>query len=192
MNVGTICSNPLPSPPKLHDNLPSLVTASDSRRWFALYVVRNHEKRVERDLRQKGIEPFLPLFSVTKRWKNKMTMRVETPLFPAYVFAKLAPGEHVRALETGGVVSIIGNKREYLSLPDEEMETLRSGLHLRVVDPFPYLKVGNRARIKSGPLAGLEGVVIRKDDRLRVVLTIDAIMRSFAVQIDADELEPCK
>lgn len=161
------------------------------RKWFALYVVRNHEKRVQRELSTKEFETFLPLFGVTKRWKNKMTVRVELALFPGYVFAKMGTGEHVRALETASVVSIVGNRREFLALPDEQIEALRDGLHLRQVDPYPYLKVGNRARIRSGPLAGLEGVVVRKDDRLRVVLTIDAIMRSFAVQVDADELESC-
>jgi len=158
--------------------------------WFALYIIRKHEKRVEQQLRAKGVEVFLPLFTVEKRWKNQTTATVSEPLFPGYVFARIMRTERVRVLEVPSVVSIVGNGREYLPLPDDEIEALRRGLHLRRVDPCPYLKVGNRARIRCGPLVGLEGVVLRKDSRLRIVLSVDLIMRSIAVHVDADELEP--
>jgi transcription antitermination factor NusG len=160
------------------------------RHWFALYTAPNHEKSVQQQLRMKGIETFLPLYTVTKRWKNRTAARVQLPLFPSYVFAKIARAEAVRVLEVPTVHWIVGNGREALALPDVEIETLRSGLHLRKVDPYPYLTTGVRARIRSGPLAGLEGSVIRKDSRFRVVLSIDLIMKSIAVQVDATELEP--
>src|SRR5262249_25638061 len=139
----------------------------------------------------KGIEVFLPLYKTTKRWKNRITAKIDLPLFPGYVFVRIALSQRIRVLEAPAVVSIVGNSREPLPLPDSEIEALRTGLRLRQVDPYPYLKAGNRARIRSGALAGLEGVVVRKDDRLHVVVTIDAIMRSFAVHVHADELEPC-
>jgi transcription antitermination factor NusG len=162
-----------------------------NRLWYALYTASNQEKRVEQHLRMKGVEVFLPLYTIAKRWKNRMTMKVELPLFAGYAFVKIALAERVRVLEVPGVVSLVGNGREPLPLPDAEIDTLRTGLRLRQVDPYPYLKVGNRARIRAGALAGLEGIVIRKDDRLQMVVSIDAIMRSFAVRVHADELEPC-
>src|SRR5215467_1480558 len=161
------------------------------RRWYALYIASNQEKRVEQHLRMKGVEVFLPLYTITKRWKNRMTMKLDLPLFAGYVFVRIALTERVRVLEAPAVVSLVGNGRAPLPLPDAEIDMLKTGLRLRQVDPFPYLKVGNRARVRSGALAGLEGIVVRKDDRLQVVVSIDAIMRSFAVHVHADELEPC-
>jgi len=161
------------------------------RNWYALYTASNQEKRVEQHLRMKGVEVFLPLYTITKRWKNRMTMKLDLPLFAGYVFVRIALTERVRVLEVPAVVSLVGNGRAPLPLADAEIDMLKTGLRLRQVDPYPYLKVGNRARVRSGALAGLEGIVVRKDDRLQVVVSIDAIMRSFAVHVHADELEPC-
>jgi transcription antitermination factor NusG len=177
-------------PAVVHDQ-PLLGPADELRHWFAVYIIRNHEKRVAEKLHAKGVEAFLPLFTELKRWKNQTTAKVQSPLFPGYVFARFAGAERIRVLEIPSVVMIIGNGRELLPLPDSEIETLRKGLHLRQVDPYPYLKVGNRARIRSGPLLGLEGIVVRKDDRLRIVLSLDLIKRSVAVHVNADELESC-
>jgi transcription antitermination factor NusG len=162
-----------------------------ARHWYALYVASNQEKRAEQYLQMKGVEVFLPLCTVTKRWKNRTTVKLQLPLFTGYVFAKIALTERLRVLEVPNVVNIVGNGKEPLPLPDEEIETLRGGLHLRRVDPCPYLKVGQRSRIRSGPLAGMEGIVVRKDNRLRIVLSLDLITRSIAVHVDADELEAC-
>jgi transcription antitermination factor NusG len=160
-----------------------------TRQWFALYTVPNNEKRVREHLQLKGIEAYLPLYSVTKRWKNRVNAEVLLPLFASYVFVKIAHTERVRVLEVPRVLSIVGNGREPLPLPESEIEMLRTGLHQRQFDPYPYLKVGNRVRIRSGALAGVEGIVVRKDGHLRVVLSIDLIMRSVAVHVNADELE---
>jgi transcription antitermination factor NusG len=161
------------------------------RNWYALYVVANHEKRVEQHLRMKDIKVFLPLASVEKRWKNRVTAKLEIPLFTGYVFACMAHAERIRALQVPRVVSIVGTGGKPTPLPESEIEVLRDGLHLRRVDPCPYLNVGKRARIRSGPLTGLEGVVVRRDSHLRIVLSVDLIMRSISVQVDADELELC-
>ena len=176
----------IPMPPP-HE----VLSTSPSRLWYALYVFSNHEKRVEQHLQTREVEVFLPLCTVVKRWKNRTTAKVHIPLFAGYAFVRISPFERVRVLEAPGVLSMVGVAGKPTPLPDHEIEILKIGLHLRRVDPHPYLKVGNRARIRSGPLAGLEGVVVRKDDRLRIVLSLDLIMRSVAVQIEADELEPC-
>ena len=179
------------TPIRMDGNTASPFPMEQVRNWYALYIASNQEKRTEQYLQIKGLEVFLPLYSVTRRWKNRTTVTLELPLFTGYVFAKIALTERVRVLEIPTVVSIVGIGAKPLPLPDAEIDALRKGLHLRQVDPYPYLKVGNRARIRSGPLAGMEGVVVRKDDRLRIVLSLDLIMRSIAVHVEADELEPC-
>jgi len=161
------------------------------RKWYALYTLSNHEKRVEEHLQMKDVEVFLPVTTVLRRWKNRTTAKLKIPLFPGYVFTHISPSERIRVLEAPSVLWIVGTGKEALPLPDHEIEILRTSLHLRQVDPYPYLRVGERTRIRSGPLAGLEGVVVRKDDRLRVVLSIDLIRQSIAVHVEADELEPC-
>jgi len=165
--------------------------SSEMRSWFAVYTASNHEKRVTQHLRAKEIETFLPLYSVTKRWRNRTTVKVELPLFSGYVFARIAPTESIKVLETPMVYSIVGNRRELSPLPDAEIEGLRAGLQGRQAHPFPYVKVGNRVRIRSGALAGMEGIVVRTYGSLSVVLSVDTIQKSIAVHVEADELEWC-
>ena len=162
------------------------------RHWFAVYTTPNHEKSVQTHLRVRGVETFLPLYTVTRRWRNRTNVKLELPLFTDYVFVRIARMESSRVLAVPGVRFIVGDGRKALPLPDEEIEALRSGLHLRHVDPYPYAKVGSRARIRSGPLAGLEGIVVRKDNQFRIVLNIELIKRSVAVHVTADELERCE
>lgn len=163
-----------------------------TRKWYAVYSLSNHEKRVELRLQSKAIQVFLPLCKVVKRWKNRTTATLEQPLFPGYAFVHVLAKERAQVLDTPGVLSLVGVGGRPTPLPDAEIEALRNGLNLRPFEPHPYLKVGNRARIRSGPLAGLEGVVVRKDDRLRIVLSVDMIMRSVATHVEAHELEACE
>ena len=174
------------------DTTPTDVQVSNGMRtWFAIHTASNHEKRVVQHLRVREIETFLPLYGVTKRWKNRTTVKIEMPLFSGYVFARIAPSERIRVLEVPMVCSIVGNKREPIPLPDAEIERLRVGLQGRQAHPFPYVKVGNRVRIRSGPLTGLEGIVVRTYGGLSVVLSVDLIQKSIVVHVEADELESC-
>jgi transcription antitermination factor NusG len=161
------------------------------RSWFAVYTASNHEKRVAQHLQVKEIETFLPLYSVTKRWKNRTTVKVELPLFSGYVFARITPTESARVLQVPMVYSIVGNRREPAPLPDAEIEKLRAGLQGRQAHPFPYVKAGNRVRVRSGAMAGLEGIVVRTYGSLSVVLSVEMIQKSIAVHVEADELESC-
>jgi transcription antitermination factor NusG len=164
---------------------------NETTSWFAVYTASNHEKRVAQHLSGKQIETFLPLYSVTKRWKNRTTAKVELPLFPGYVFARICPTERGRVLEVPMVYSIVGSRREPAALPDAEIDRLRAVLQDRQAYPFPYLKAGNRVRIRSGAFAGLEGIVVRTYGSLSVVLSVDMIQKSVAVHVEADELESC-
>jgi transcription antitermination factor NusG len=160
-----------------------------SKHWFVLFTASNNEKKVEKHLRMKEIETFLPLYTVTKRWKNRTTAKVELPLFAGYVFARFARTESSRVLDVPMVYSIVGNRLGALSVPDAEIEALRGGLIPGHVEPHPYVKIGQLARIRTGALAGWEGVVTRLDGGLRVVLTVDSIMQSIAVRVTADDLD---
>ncbi len=176
------------SGPKL---MPAPLPEGESRSWYAVYTVSNHEKQVEKYFRLQGLESFLPLYHLNRRWKNRTTVALEIPLFASYVFVRIAGNERTRVLELPSVLSLVGNGRNPVPLPDRDIEALRIGLHLRKIEPFPYLKTGRRVRIRSGALAGLEGVVLRKDNHLRVVLSLDLIQRSIAVHVEACELEAC-
>lgn len=156
--------------------------------WFAVYTTPRHEKRIASHFSDRQIEYYLPLYRSTRRWKNRTVADLELPLFPSYIFVRIGRCERVRVLEVPGVLSIVGG-REPAPLPEFEIESLRAGLHLRQSEPHPYLVIGERARIRVGPLAGMEGVLIRKKNNFRVVLTLDMIMQSVAVEVDACDLE---
>jgi transcription antitermination factor NusG len=166
-----------------------LASAMESPKWFAVYTTPRHEKAVARHFESRVIESFLPLYREMHRWKNGCRVNVEQPLFPGYIFARIGRSNSTQVLSVPGVLLIVGSGREPQALPDFEIEALRSGLHLRRSEPHPYLVVGEKARIKSGSLAGMVGVLARKKNNLRVVLTLELIMRSVAVEVDADELE---
>lgn len=159
--------------------------------WFAVYTASNHEKRVVQHLQAKTIETFLPVYSVTKRWKNRTTVKLELPLFAGYVFARIDPAERIRVIEVPMVYSIVGTRGEPTRVPDIDIARLRIALQGRQAHPFPYIKVGNRVRVRSGPLVGLEGIIVRTHGGLNVVLSVDMIQKSIAVHVEADELEPC-
>ena len=158
-------------------------------RWYAVYTSPRHEKRVSRQFAERRIENFLPLYRTVRQYDHSR-VPLELPLFPNYLFVHIAKPERGAVLGVPGVLSIVGSGRETWPLPDAEIEVLRSRLHLCKVEPHPYLIVGQRVRIVAGPLAGLEGVLVRRKNSMRVVLSVQQIMQSFAVEVDADELQP--
>ena len=166
-----------------------VASVMESPKWFAVYTTPRHEKAVARHFEFREIESFLPLYREMHRWRNGSRVNVEQPLFPGYIFARIGRRNSTQVLSVPGVLLIVGSGRQPQALPDFEIEALRSGLHLRKFEPHPYLVVGEKARIKSGSLAGMVGVLARKKNNLRVVLTLELIMRSVAVEVDADELE---
>ena len=158
--------------------------------WFALYTTPRNEKHVSEMLTQREIESFLPLYRTTRQWKKSRPVVLELPLFPTYVFVRIARQARGAVLGTPGVLSIVGSPREPWPVPDPDIEAIRLGLQMRKIEPHPYLTVGERVRIKSGVMAGVEGVLVRKKNDFRVVLTLGTIMRSIAVEVEADDIEP--
>jgi transcription antitermination factor NusG len=158
--------------------------------WYAVQTCANHEKRVREQLDLRVVETYLPAYESVRRWKDRR-VRLELPLFPGYLFVRLALRDRLPVLQTPSVVRIVEFGGQAAALPDQEIETLRRGLACKMgIEPYPYLKVGRRVLVKAGPLQGLEGILVRKKNRSRFVISIDLIMRSVAVEIDVAEIEP--
>jgi transcription antitermination factor NusG len=170
--------------------LSAALTPSVAPQWFAAYTSAHHEKAVAERLAQRTIESFLPLYRTMRLWKNGCKVTLELPLFPGYIFVRIPTKERVRVLEIPGVLSLVGAMGNPVPLPEADIEALRAAIHGINCEPHPYLVVGERARIKSGPLACLEGILLRKKNLLRVVLSLDLITQSMAVEVDADNVEP--
>ncbi len=165
--------------------------STSQREWFAVYTHSCQEKRVSKHLSTRELEHFLPLSRRLRRWKNGCTVLIEQPLFPSYLFIKIERSERVRVLELPGVHSIVGTGRDPIPLPTAEIEILRRSIDLLNAEPCPFLNVGEKAIVKNGPLQGMTGIVVRKKSGLRLVLSLDLIMKSVSVEIDALDLEAC-
>ena len=158
--------------------------------WYALQTYPRHEKHVCADLELRAVESFLPLYETVHRWKNGCKVRVELPLFPGYLFVRINLRERYKVLRLPGAVSIVGSASGPWPLPEAEIESLRASLQTRRFEPHPYLAVGQKVRIKSGPLANMTGFLVRQSGGLRVVLSVEMIRQSAAVEVDVDDMEP--
>jgi transcription antitermination factor NusG len=162
---------------------------SGEQRWYAAYTCAKHEKRVAAELQARDIENFLPLYSSMRRWKDRR-MQLEFPLFPGYVFVRLALRDRLRVLQIPSVVRLLSFGGLPVALPDEEVEILRACVagQLRA-EPYPFLTVGHRVRVIRGPLADAQGILIRKKGSYRVILSVELICRSVAVEMDSSDIE---
>ena len=157
--------------------------------WYAVYTWSRHEKYVRRCLEQRSIECFLPLYRAIRRWKDRRK-DVELALFPGYVFVRIFLRQRLCVLELPGVVRLVSFNGLPVPLPDQEIEALRDGLQQQIyAEPYPYLQAGQKVRIVRGPIAGMEGILLRKKEKCRVVISVDVIMQSIAVEVDADDVE---
>jgi transcription antitermination factor NusG len=169
---------------------PAYEDATRARRWFAVFTIPQHEKSVAKHLDVREIESFLPTYETVRTWKNRQRVKVVLPLFPTYLFVRIDPQQRVKVLQSPGVLQIVGNGRESISLPSSEIDFLRSGFCRHSVEPFRELVVGARVRIKSGIMQGVEGTLVRKSDTMRFVLTLKLINQHASVQVEAEDLEP--
>lgn len=166
----------------------NLANASSEPLWYAVTVKPRHEKTVAQHLRLRSIEEFLPLYQARHRWSDRSQL-VDLPLFTGYVFCRFGKAERLRVLNTPSITSIVGFAGNDAPVPESEIAAVRdllvSGLP---VEPWPYLRIGERVRIESGAMAGVEGILIREKSRLRVVVSVDLLQRSVAAEIDRDML----
>jgi len=168
----------------------ALAASSPEVRWYAAYTCANREKRVAAELGAREVEHFLPLYGSMRRWKDRR-VHLELPLFPGYLFVRLALCHRLRVVQIPGVVCLVGIAGLPTALPDTEMEILRTGLSKGMIAaPHPFLTVGRRVRITGGSFAGLEGILKRNRNSLRVVVSLDLIQRSVAVDVDIADVAP--
>jgi transcription antitermination factor NusG len=167
-----------------------LAEHSDVQSWYATYTNPRHEKLVAQQMEARHIESFLPLYRSVRRWKDRRK-QLELPLFPGYVFVRISLRERLRVLNLPGVIHIVTFNGKPAVLPESDIESLREGLSKNaVVQPHPYLKVGRRVRVMAGPMYGIEGILVRRKEKFRVVINIDLLMRSVAVEVDESDVRP--
>jgi transcription antitermination factor NusG len=159
------------------------------RRWFAVFTVPQNEKSVVRHLGMREIESFLPAYETVRVWKNRQRVKTILPLFPTYLFVHINVRERVRVLESPGVLQIVGNGRESVPVADADIETLRASVTARLAEPYSDLVIGERVRVKSGILQGVEGTLVRRSGGDRFVLSFESINQHAAIQVSADDLE---
>ena len=167
----------------------SLAQGPGDLNWYALYTCPRHEKCVAQQIEQRSISCFLPLYRSVRRWKDRRK-ELELALFPGYVFVRLALKDRLRVLQLPSAVRLVSFNGKPAVLPETEIEQLRERLARGAVEPHPYLRVGRRVRVCGGPMQGLEGIIVRRKDRCRVVFSLDLIMRSVAVEVDESDVEP--
>jgi transcription antitermination factor NusG len=163
--------------------------AKQEGNWYALYTCARHEKRVANQIERRNFSCFLPLYRSVWRWKDRRK-ELELALFPSYVFVRMELEKRLQVLQLPGVVRLVSFNGQPVALPADEIEALQERLSGDVkVEPHPYLRAGRRVRVRSGAMQGLEGIVVRRKDRCRVIFSIDLIQRSVAVEVDEADLE---
>jgi|SRR5581483_648626 len=161
-----------------------------TKNWFAVFTTPRHEKRIEEHFRIRDIESFLPLYETQRQWKDRSKRTLFFPLFPNYIFVRIGRGDRVSVLEVPGVVAIVGGMRESLPVSDTYIHFLREGLRHGKIEPHPYLATGTKIRIRSGVMAGMEGFLVYKKNKSRVVLTLEMITKSVMAEVALDDIEP--
>jgi transcription antitermination factor NusG len=157
--------------------------------WYALYTKHQHEKAVARNLSGKGFEIFLPLYPAARNWKDRVKL-ISLPLFPCYVFLHGDIERRLDILTTPGIHDLVSNAGQPAVIPAAEIEGIRQAVGSGArMEPHPFLKCGERVRVKCGPLAGLAGVLVRKKNVYRLVLSVEMLGKAAAVEIDAVLIE---
>jgi len=169
----------------------SIVNA-EAPNWYALHTRARHEKVVVERLAERGVETFLPTISEVRRWSDRKKA-VQLPLFSCYVFARFLPKrlDRLQILRVGGVLGLVGSQGEGTPIPDEQVEAVQTLVQGGLPwSTYPFLKIGQRVRIRGGALDGLEGILVSRSGSDTLVISVDAIQRSLAVRVEGYRVEP--
>ena len=161
-------------------------------KWYAVQTRSRHEKMVARQLERQGFATFLPLTSQLRQWSDRRKL-VELPLFPGYAFLQMVyePEERLRVLGTEGIVSFVGVHGQGMPIPDKQIEHIQTLLAANVpFESYPFLKVGQRVRIRSGSLNGTEGILVGQEGDRMLVISVELIQRSVSIRLQGYEVEP--
>lgn len=165
--------------------------ANDQASWWAVYTRHQHEKSVAEMLCTKGFEVFLPLYESTRRWRDR-TKVLSLPLFPCYVFVRGGLERKLQIVTTPGIHMILYRGDRVATIPELEIEAIQRALSSSYsVEPHPFLKCGMRVRVVRGALEGVEGILTRKKNMHRLILSVDMLAQAVAVEIHAADVEPC-
>jgi transcription antitermination factor NusG len=157
--------------------------------WYVAYTYPRHERAVADQLERRSVEAFLPTFTQMSQWKDRR-VKLELPLFPGYVFTRIAAGERVKILSIPSVIRMLSHRGSLAPVSDDEIDTIRlfttQGAKLR---PHRYITVGDLVRVREGVFEGVQGIVVRENNGCKLVVSIDLIQQSVSMEIDADSLE---
>ena len=157
----------------------------DSCAWYVLYTRHQHEKTVAQILTSKGFEILLPLYSTARQWKDR-TKLISLPLFPCYVFLRGGLERRLAVMTTPGVHAIVSTAGQPTPIPHSEIEAIRRVVEGGVrVEPHPFLTCGEWVRVKCGPLMGIQGILVRKKNLYRLVLSVEILGKAASVEVDA-------
>ena len=173
------------------DIIPVPVVRAETENWYALHTRPRHEKLVVTRLHERGVETFLPIVREVHRWSDRKK-HVQLPLFSCYVFAKFIPNraQRLNVLRVSGVFGLVGSQGEGAPIPDDQIDAVRSVLESTLPwSTHPFLKIGQRVRIRSGALNGVEGILVSRNGSSRLVISVDAIQRSLSVQVEGYQVE---
>lgn len=167
-----------------------MTSSASSACWYALTVRPNHQRSAARGLCSQGLEAYVPAYRSCRRWSDR-TQEIEAVLFPGYVFCRFGYPERLRVLQSPGVRSVVGPARQPASVTEEEMASVRALVSSgRPLTPWPYRRVGQRVVIDRGPLENVRGVIVRTKNAWRVVVSVEALGASVAVEVDSEFLSP--
>jgi transcription antitermination factor NusG len=172
--------------------MPQALPQVETECWYGLQTRPRHEKIVAHRLGEKGVTTFLPLITEVHRWSDRKKT-VQVPLFGCYVFAKFTPNrlDRLRVLRVDGVFGLVGAGGEGTPIPDQQIDAVRSLVETQLPwTSHPFLKIGQRVRITSGVLNGMEGILVSRNGDRSLVISVDAIQRSLAVRVEGYEVEP--
>src|SRR5689334_6847863 len=173
----------------------SYSNSSDARQnaaWYAAQTRSHHERLVSYELGLRGIARYAPAVTETHQWRDRRT-KVEVPCFPAYVFVQIPASneQRVNVLRTPGVVRLVGSQPGGTPIPDEQIESVRSLLQQKLpLTSHPFLRAGQRVRVRGGALDGMEGVFIKRNGLDTLVISVEAIQRSLSVSVQGYDLQP--
>ena len=158
--------------------------------WYAIWTRSRHEKHVRDQLAQKHVDVFLPTITKWSRWKDRKK-KIDWPLFPGYVFARFDRSDRLPILKCDGVVTIVGSEGLPSPIPEIEIDGIRTLIESELsYDPCPLIKEGMMVEVKSGPLKGVVGRLVRKGAHARLVLSVDLIGQAVSVEVDAADVRP--
>ena len=171
---------------------PASIVGQNAENWYAVLTRARHEKAAAHRLGERGVTTFLPTVTEVHRW-NDRKKTVELPLFSCYLFVKLMPGneERQRVLRTDSVLGLVGTQGLGTPIPNDQIDAVRTLVSEQLpCCSHPFLKTGQRVRIRGGALEGIEGILLSRNGDRRLIISVDAMQRSLAVQVEGYDVEP--